>query len=119
MKYMLLIYVDFVCELVYGMLEFEKMINGYMILSEKMVVDGVMLVGEGLKEVIIGIVLCVCDEKVEMMDGFFVEMKEYLGGFYLIDVLDYDMVFGYVVQILSVEYGMVEVCLVMDYFEVS
>lgn len=119
MKYMLLIYADPAREPVYGTPEFEKMINGYMTLSEKMVADGVMLAGEGLKEADTTTTLRVRGEKVEKMDGPFAETKEHLGGFYLIDVPDLDTALGYAAQIPSAEYGTVEVRPVMDYPEAS
>jgi hypothetical protein len=45
----------------------------------------------------------------EITDGPFAETKEYLAGYYLIDVPDLDVALGWAARLPSAEYGSVEV----------
>lgn len=63
------------------------------------------------------IIVCVCDDKVSIMDGFFVEIKEQLVGYYLLEVRDFNEVIQLVGKILFVCYGSIEVWLVRVLWE--
>ena len=113
MKYMLLIYGNPEKEPQFNTPEFGEMLAGYEAASEKMEKDGVFLGGDGLKEVDSASCLRIVSGKVETMDGPFAETREYLGGYYLIDVADLDAAFEYAKLIPHANYGTIEIRPVM------
>jgi hypothetical protein len=115
MQYMLLIYGDPAREPSYGSKEFDAMMGGYFTLNEKMKADGVLRAGEGLQGIETATSVRLRGGKVETMDGPFAETKEYLGGYYVIDVPDLDTALKYAAQIPSVGFGTIEVRPLMDY----
>jgi hypothetical protein len=115
MNYMILIYNDAAREPAYGTPEFQAMMGGFFALNEKMRADGVLRGGEGLQGIHTATSVRLREGKTETMDGPFAETREYLGGFYLIEVADLDAAIGYAAMIPSAQWGTVEIRPLMDY----
>ncbi len=115
MQYMLLIYSDPAREPKYGTPEFEDLMKGYFDVNEKIKADGAMVSGEGLKGTDTATSLRIKSGKVETMDGPFAETREYLGGYYVVDVPDLDAALKYAALIPSAAFGTIEVRPLMDY----
>jgi hypothetical protein len=115
MQYMLLIYNDPALEPAYGTPEFQAMMSGYFAANEKMKSDGVLRAGEALHGLETATSLNMKSGKVETMDGPFAETKEYLGGYYVIDVPDLDAALKYAAIIPSAAFGTIEVRPLMNY----
>jgi len=115
MKYMLLIYNNPELQPTYGTPEFEAMMGGFFAANEKMVADGVLVDGESLKEPDTATCVRVKAGKTETMDGPFAETREYLGGYYIVDVEDLDSAIKYAELIPSASFGTIEVRALMDY----
>jgi hypothetical protein len=88
---------------------------GYGAFSQRLVADGAMRGGEGLKGVETATSLRKRGGVVETMDGPFATTKEHLGGFYIIDVPDLDAALKYAAMIPTADYGTIEVRPLMDY----
>ncbi len=115
MKYMLLIYNDPKQEPTYGTPEFEQMMAGFFAANERMKADGVLIDGEGLRNVDTATSLRIRSGKVETMDGPFAETREHLGGYYVIDVPDLDAALKYAELIPAATFGTIELRPLMDY----
>jgi hypothetical protein len=115
MQYMLLIYNDASLEPAYGTPEFQAMMGGYFAANEKMKSDGVLRAGEALHGLETATSLSMKSGKVETMDGPFAETKEYLGGYYVVDVPDLDAALKYAALIPSAAFGTIEVRPLMNY----
>jgi len=115
MKYMLLIYNNPERQPTYGTPEFEAMMAGFFSANEKMLADGVLVDGESLKEPETATSVRVKAGKTETMDGPFAETREYLGGYYVVDVEDLDSAIQYAEMIPSATFGTIEVRQMMDY----
>jgi len=112
---MLLIYNNQELQPTYGTAEFEAMMAGFFAANEKMVADGVLVDGESLKEPETATSVRVKAGKTETMDGPFAETREYLGGYYVVDVKDLDSAIKYAEMIPSAAFGTIEVRELMDY----
>jgi hypothetical protein len=115
MQYMLLIYNDPALQPAYGTPEFQAMMGGYFAANEKMKSDGVLRAGESLHGIENATSLSMKSGKVETMDGPFAETKEYLGGYYIVDVPDLDAALKYAALIPSAAFGTIEVRPLMNY----
>lgn len=115
MKYMLLIYNNPEQQPQYGTPEFEAMMGGFFAANEKMKADGVLVDGESLKGPETATSVRVKAGKTETMDGPFAETREYLGGYYVIDVPDLDSAVSFAELIPSAAFGTIEVRAMMDY----
>ena len=115
MQFMALIYTDPTLEPAYGTPEFGAMMQAYFALNEAMKAAGHLVSGEALKGIETATSLRIKNGKVETMDGPFAETKEYLGGYYVMDVPDLDTALKYAAMIPSAHYGTVEVRPLMDY----
>lgn len=115
MKYMLLIYGDPNKDPIYGTPEFDEMMSGFAEASETMKNDGVLCDGEGLQGTETSTTLRIRSGKVETMDGPFAETREHLGGYYVVDVPDFDAALKYAALIPVAKYGSIEVRPLMDY----
>jgi hypothetical protein len=115
MKYMILIYNDPAQQPVYGTPDFDAMMGGYFAANDRMKADGVLVDGESLGGVETATSLRIRGGKVETMDGPFAETKEYLGGYYVINVPDLDSALKYAALIPSATFGTIEVRPLMDY----
>ena len=115
MKYMLLIYNNPEQQPAYGTPEFESMMGGFFAANEKMKSDGVLIDGESLNEPHTATSVRIKAGKTETMDGPFAETREYLGGYYVIDVADLESAIKYAEMIPSATFGTIEVRAMMDY----
>lgn len=115
MKYMLLIYNDPERQPAYGTPEFESMMAGFYAVNEKLKSDGVLVDGESLNEPNTATSVRVTDGKTVTTDGPFAETREYLGGYYVIDVPDAESAIAYAEMIPSATFGTIEVRAMMDY----
>jgi hypothetical protein len=115
MRYMFLIYNDASRQPAYGSPEFQAMMSGYFTLNEKMKADGVLREGEGLQGIETARSVRLKSGKVDTMDGPFAETREYLGGYYVIEVPDMDTAVAYAAMIPSAAFGTIEVRPLMDY----
>ncbi len=94
--------------------EFGEMMNGYRVANETFVKDGVMVAGEPLEPTSTATTLRIRDGKTETMDGPFVETKEALGGFYILECANLDEALRYAAMIPTARYGSIEVRPVME-----
>lgn len=115
MKYMLLIYNNPEQQPAYGTPEFNTMMEGFFAANEKMTADGVLVDGESLNPPDTATSVRVKAGKTETMDGPFAETREYLGGYYVIDVPDLEAAISYAELIPSAHFGTIEVRAMMDY----
>ena len=115
MKYMLLIYNDPSRMPAFGTPEYQTFMAGYMAFNEQAAADGVLRGGEALKDVAAATSLRKVKGKVETMDGPFAETKEYLGGYYIIEVANLDDALRYAAMIPSAAHGTIEARPLMDY----
>ncbi|MFY0660011.1 MAG: YciI family protein [Shimia sp.] len=115
MKYMLLIYNDPEQQPDYGTEAFDAMMQGFFAANDKMKADGVLVDGESLTEPKTATSVRVKEGKTETMDGPFAETREYLGGYYIVDVPNLDAAISYAELIPSTKWGTVEVRALMDY----
>ena len=113
MKYMLLNYIDPATEPKYGTPEFDANIAGYTAVATALRDAGVVFSGDGLQGLHTATSVRVKGGKTETMDGPFAETKEYLGGFYIIDVADLDEAVKYAAMIPAATHGTIEVRPVM------
>ena len=105
MKYMLLIYEDD-AERVEKMDERMPHCAAYV---EAMQKAGIYLVGERLRGVSSTTSVRVAQGRTQVVDGPYVEAKEQLGGFHLIDVPDLDTALAWAARCPSASRGLVEV----------
>ena len=115
MKYMLLIYNNPEQQPSYGTAEFESMMAGFFAANEKMKSDGVLIDGESLNEPQTATSVRIKAGKTETMDGPFAETREYLGGYYVVDVPELESAIKYAEMIPSATFGTIEVRAMMDY----
>ena len=90
MKYLLMIYGDESIDENMSDAELESLIGEYQSFSEGIVASGNFLGGEALLPSLSASCLKIEDEKVIITDGPFIETKEQLGGYYLIEATDID-----------------------------
>ena len=115
MKYMLLIYNNPSEQPDFGTPEFDGMMADYFAANEKMKEAGVIREGEGLQGIETATSLRIKSGKVETMDGPFAETREYLGGYYVLDVPDLDAALKYAAMIPSAKFGTIEVRPLMEF----
>ncbi len=75
---------------------------------------GVFVSGEALHPVDTATTVRVRDGGTIVTDGPFAETKEYLGGYYVIDVPDLDTAISYAEKVPNIGYGSVEIRAVLD-----
>jgi len=105
MKYMLLIYEDD-AERVAMMDERMPTCAAY---AEAMKKAGIYVGGDRLRSVSSSTTVRVADGRTRVVDGPYVEAKEQLGGFHVIDVLDLDTALAWAARCPSAGRGVVEV----------
>ncbi len=76
--------------------------------------SGALLAAEQLNQPETATSVCLRDGKRLLTDGPFMETKEHLGGFYLIDVPDLDTALDWAAKMPILRYGTVEVRPVME-----
>lgn len=112
MKYMLLIYSD--PSAYADPAEGQKIMGEYMAFTQAIVESGEFVNGEPLQSPDTSTCVRQRDGRLSTTDGPFIETKEYLGGYYVIDVKDLDRAIEIAAQIPDSRTGAVEVRPVMD-----
>lgn len=83
--------------------------------SEALVGAGAMVTGEALQGVDTASTVRVRDGKRIVTDGPFIESKEVIGGFYVIDVASLDEALDWAAKIPNAHFGTIEVRPVMEF----
>ncbi len=111
MKYIALIYAAESTEPPpdFGTKEFAEFMAPWDAVNKAFEDGGVMLGGDALQPSATATTLRVRNDKIETIDGPFVETKEQLGGYYLLDCKDLDEAIKYAAMIPSAKDGAVEV----------
>jgi hypothetical protein len=112
-KYMLLIYTDpaAYADPVAG----QKMLEEYLAFTNAIVESGEFISGDPLQGPETATMVRTRDGQVASTDGPFVETKEHLGGYYVVDVKDLDRAIEVAAQIPDSRTGGVEVRPLMDF----
>jgi hypothetical protein len=112
MKYMLLITVDPTAypDAAAG----EKMHGEYMAFTQSIIESGELVSGEALQGPETATTVRLRDGQVSLTDGPYVETKEHLGGYYVVDVKDLDRATELASQIPDAGTGGVEVRPILD-----
>jgi hypothetical protein len=95
--------------------ESESIMNEYFAFTEDIRKNGKMVAGEALQPTVTATTVRVRNGKVSTTDGPFVETKEQLGGFYLIEAKDLNEAIQIASRIPSARFGGVEVRPVIDF----
>jgi hypothetical protein len=95
--------------------ESEAIMNEYFAFTNDIQASGKLLGGEALQPTATATTVKVRNGKVSTTDGPFVETKEQLGGFYLIDAKDLNEAIQIAARIPSARFGGVEVRPIMDF----
>jgi len=82
--------------------------------TQSLIDAGVHVGGDALQGVDSATTVRVRDGETQIIDGPFVETKEYLAGYYLVDCPDLDTALGYAARMPNIHYGSVEVRPVME-----
>ena len=109
MKYMLLIYGNEAAVQNRSQADTDQMMAGYRSYTEAMKKAGVMTGGDRLKPSNSASTVRVANGKTKVLDGPYVEAKEQLGGFYMIDVPDLDAALSWAARCPGAGHGTVEV----------
>lgn len=96
-----------------GTPEMEKLMQGYGAFTEEVKSAGAYVDGNPLQGIDTATTVRVRGGKVETTDGPFVETKEHLGGYYILDCANLDDALAYAAKIPTAEYGSIEVRPVM------
>jgi hypothetical protein len=115
MKYMLLLASDPANEPVPDSAEFGPYMAEWAAYSQALAEAGAMVAGEALQGADTASTVQVRDGKRIVTDGPFIESKEVLGGYYVIDVADLDEALDWAARIPNVHFGTVEVRPVMQF----
>ena len=76
--------------------------------------SGAYVSGEALQGNETATLLRVRDSETQLTDGPFIEAKEYLGGYYVIEAADLDAALAWAAKVPNAAYGTVEVRPVLD-----
>ena len=109
MKYALLIYSDEKQLAGRSSAENEKMLAAYGAYSQAMQKAGVIAGGERLRPSESSTTVRIADGKSKVLNGPYVESREQLGGFFLIDVPDLDAALSWAARCPGASHGTVEV----------
>jgi hypothetical protein len=115
MKYLLTIYADEAIWTDASPEDVQRMMEAYGAVGAAMEEAGVRLGGEGLQPSSTATSVSVRDGETITTDGPFVETREQLGGYYLLDCKDLDEAIGWAARIPDAAHGTVEIRPVMDY----
>lgn len=114
MKYMLLLNSDPAAAPTQGTTEAEEMMGRWSAYSEALTKAGAMVSGEALLGTDTATTVRLRNGERTTTDGPFIESKEVLGGYYVIDVADLDAAIDWAAKIPNVHVGSVEVRPVME-----
>lgn len=115
MKYMLLLTSDPADEPTPDSEAFGPYMEEWAAYSQALVEAGAMVSGEALEGAETASTVRVRDGKRLVADGPFVESKEVVGGFYVIDVANLDEALAWAARIPNAHFGTVEVRPVVDF----
>jgi len=113
MKYIALLYGEPDAGPVPGTPEFMQMLGEFQAATTAMAEAGVLADSGPLQPPQTATTVRVRDGQTQLSDGPFAEIKEQLGGYYILDCADLDTAVRYAAMIPSAKYGSVEVRPVM------
>jgi hypothetical protein len=93
----------------------EAIMNEYFVFTENIRRGGQLVAGEALQPTQTATTVRVRNGKVSTTDGPFVETKEQLGGFYLVEAKDLNEAIQIAAKIPSARHGAIEVRPVVDF----
>ena len=109
MQYLLMIHAD---ESGFGKTpkaELEKSMAAYGAYTEALKKAGVLRGGERLQPTATATVVRAKNGKTSVLNGPYAEIKEQLGGYYVVEVADLDAAIGWAARCPGAEYGAIEV----------
>jgi hypothetical protein len=113
MKYIALLYGEPEAGPAPGTPEFMQMLGEFRSATTAMAEAGILVDSGPLQPPQSATTVRVRDGETQLSDGPFAEIKEQLGGYYILDCEDLDMALRYAAMIPSAKYGSVEVRPVM------
>src|SRR3954452_16053418 len=108
MRYMCLLYGEADAGPTPGTAEFGEMLGAFQSSTAAMAEAGVLVDSSPLQPPQTATTVRVRDGEVQLSDGPFAEIKEQLGGYYILDCADLDTALRYAAMIPSARYGPVE-----------
>ena len=109
MKYIALLYGELDAGPVPGTPEFMKMLEEFGSATTAMADAGILVDSSPLQPPQTATTVRVRDGEMQLSDGPFAEIKEQLGGYYILDCEDLDTALRYAAMIPSAKYGSIEV----------
>jgi hypothetical protein len=109
MQYLLMIYSDETAMQNQGEAETSRILAAYGAYTEAMGKAGVLIGGNRLRPTTVATTVRVADGKTQMLNGPYVETKEQLGGYFLIDVPDLDAALSWAARCPGASHGTMEV----------
>jgi hypothetical protein len=109
MEYLLLLYSDETGWSKLSQAEQEQAVGAYQAFTEALTKAGVLRGKNRLQSISSATTVRVVDGKSQVLDGPYVESKEQLGGYYLIDVPDLDAAISWAARCPGASHGVVEV----------
>jgi hypothetical protein len=109
MKYLLLIYGNEASMQSASKADIDQMMAAYSAYTEAMTKAGVIVGGERLRPSASASTVRVANGKTQVLDGPYVESKEQLGGYYMIDVPDLDAAISWAARCPGASHGTMEV----------
>ena len=113
MRYIALLYGEADAGPAPGTPEFMKMLGEFQSATAAMADAGILVDSSPLQPPQAATTVRVRDDETQLSDGPFAEIKEQLGGYYILDCDDLDTAIRYVAMIPSAKYGSIEVRPVM------
>ena len=113
-QYMLLIHADPSKGPAQGSPEMEAQLNKWFEYTQRLTEAGVMRSGAPLQAPATATTVARRNGERLVTDGPFIETKEWLGGYYVVDVPDLDAAIDWAGQMPNISYGSVEVRPVME-----
>jgi hypothetical protein len=95
--------------------DIQKLNQAYQDVTDEMRARGAFVAGEGVQPANTAKTVRVRDDQVEATDGPFVETKEQLGGFYLIEAKDEDEAIQWAAKVPAAATGAIDIRPVIDY----
>jgi hypothetical protein len=114
MQYMLMITNDSEIHPQPGGPGWEDLMTGYYAFHQHLTSEGIKFSGEALMPAHTATTIRIRDQKTVTSDGPFTESKEWVSGYYIVDVSDLDEALALAAMIPSAKYGSVEVRPVMQ-----
>ena len=115
MKYMLILVSDPADEPIPGTADFDPYMGEWFAYSTALNEAGAMVSGEALHGTEAATIVQVRDGQRIVTDGPFIESKEVIGGFYVIDVDDLDAALDWAAKVPNSHFGTIEVRPVMEF----